>query len=108
MRQHGIFRKTPRFRYTWFSRPARLFDPRPSTCQYSLQPGGLFDLGAKEYQRLHPNLTPIFTFNISSHVFPRMAKTRRLTLSFRGMSDPRSRTGGPATRAGCIETAAEM
>ena len=27
-------RKTPRFRYTWFSRPARLFDPRPSTCQY--------------------------------------------------------------------------
>ena len=59
MRQHGIFRKTPRFRYTWFSRPARLFDPRPSTCQYNLEPGGLFDLGAKEYQRLHPNLTPI-------------------------------------------------
>jgi hypothetical protein len=40
---------------------ARLFDPRPSTCQRNLEPGGLFDLGAKEYRRPRPNLTPTCT-----------------------------------------------
>ena len=69
MHQHGIFRKTPRFRYTWFSRPGRLFDAWSSTPQYSLQPGGLFDLVAKEYQRPHPNLTPILCVLCVHRVF---------------------------------------
>ena len=60
-----VFWKTPRFQYTWFSRPGRLFDPWSSTPQYSLQPGGLFDLVAKEYQRPHPNLTPILNLEVS-------------------------------------------
>jgi hypothetical protein len=58
--------------------------------------------------RIIVRLAKYFTFNISSHVFPMTAKTRCLTLSFRGSTGPRSRTGGPATRATGIETAAAM
>jgi hypothetical protein len=43
-RQHGIFGKLLGFGTLGFP---DLFNPRPGTCQYNLEPGGIFDLSAE-------------------------------------------------------------